>query len=209
MRVFRVLLVLLFRRGLRSSLGWRAVTRLCMLIAANRLYVLVTMTWLYVLVAVPRLYVLVTMTRLQVLVTMTRLQVLVAVSRQCVLVTVPWLHAPVIMPWGFMAMGIFSEAIIADGVFAPITMLSFPAVKPLQPHWITDQPNAAGSQIKIPIANHPHVFAINDDVTFRHHDRLLDHYWRRRLIDRRRHHHLGRHQHYAPIGINHAARHDR
>jgi len=198
MRVFRVFLVLLFRGGIRSSFCWRSLCRLHMPLVVTWLDVLIAMNWLDVLITVNWLDVLVAMNWLDVLIAMNWLDMLVAVNG---------LHAAVVMPGGFMSTGIFPEAIIANGVFAPIMMVPFPSVETLHANGIADQPNSAGSQIEILIAHHSHVFAVHDHIIFWHHDRFLDHHWRRFHIDRRRNHNLGCDQRHAPIGINHAARH--
>ena len=103
--------------------------------------------------------------------------------------SVTWLNMPVVTHWLFTSMCVSSEAIIAEGVIPPVSMVSFPSMESLQPDWITDQPETAGSQIEILVSNQADVFAINHNVTVRNHHRFLDYWWcnidwRRSNIDR-------------------------
>ena len=108
-----------------------------------------------------------------------------------------------VMHWLNMSVGIFSEAIIANGVLPPIRMVSFPSMKTLQPDWITDQPDTASSQIEILVTNQTDVFAIKLDVTVRNHDWLLDHRLRGNIHRRRSHN--DRLETYRPIWLNDTA----
>jgi len=83
------------------------------------------------------------------------------------------------MPWLNMSIAIGSETIIANSMFPPITMLSFPSMETLQAEWFTDQPHIARSQIEILVTNDPDEFHTIPDISFRHHYRRFDHWcWR-------------------------------
>ena len=90
---------------------------------------------------------------------------------------------PFVMPGLIVSVAVVSETIIADGVVSPIRMASFPSVETLQPEWIGDQPDIAGSQIEILAANETDVFVAIPDVSFRNHYWLrcrshIYHWWR-------------------------------
>ena len=88
----------------------------------------------------------------------------------------------VAMPWLIMSMAIVSVTIIANSVVPPIGMASFPSMKALKPEWFTDQPDIAGSQIEILVANETDVFVTIPDVTVGNHyrPRCFSHNYRRR-----------------------------
>src|ERR1700733_3818465 len=78
-----------------------------------------------------------------------------------------------VMPWMNMSIAIGSETIIANSVFSPIRMASFPSMKTLQPEWFSDQPDITKSQIEILVTNETDVFVAIPGVTVR------NHYWPR------------------------------
>ena len=98
-----------------------------------------------------------------------------------------------ITPGLLVPVGIAAEAIIADGVDAPIRMATFPAVETVQAVRITDEPDIAGSEIEILVADDTDVFIAVPGVAVRnpyhhvrgHDDRrsLHHHWWRRRIGD--------------------------
>jgi hypothetical protein len=60
--------------------------------------------------------------------------------------------------------GISSKTIIANGMDAPIGMVSFPSTETLQPDWITGQPDVARPQIEIPVADDADKFNAIPDI---------------------------------------------
>jgi hypothetical protein len=113
-----------------------------------------------------------------------------------------------ITPGLLVSVGVATETIVADGVDAPIRMTAFPAMETIQPVRITDEPDIAGSEIEILVADETDVFIAvpsvavrNPDHHFRGHDdrRSLHHHRGRRRIgdDGRRIHH--------PAGFNDTA----
>ena len=73
----------------------------------------------------------------------------------------------VFMPWVLMSAGVAAEMFVADGVFAPVHMSSFPVMKPPQPERFTDQPDMVGAQIIILRSDDTHIFVPVPDVKIR------------------------------------------
>src|SRR5579864_7065090 len=105
-------------------------------------------------------------------------------------------------PWVFTPMSISSETIIVNGMGAPITVVSFPSMKTLEPEWVGEQPDIAGPQIIILAANETDVFVAIPDVIVRNHYRPCFNLHRRRGG---RHNHrcrgrnYNRHEPYSPV----------
>ena len=95
-----------------------------------------------------------------------------------------------------VAVGISSKTIIANGMDAPIGMVSFPSTETLQPDWITGQPDVARPQIEIPVADDADKFNTIPDISVWN----LDYWrcdfdgWRRDGHNNRRN---GSHYHYG------------
>jgi hypothetical protein len=104
-----------------------------------------------------------------------------------------------------MSMAVVSVTIIANGVFPPISMFSFPSMKALKPPRFTTQPDMARPQIEIDTTDQTDVFVTVPDVIVRnlnyhrlwfyHHGR-----WSR--------HNYGCKGH-LPVRFNDATRHER
>ena len=75
-----------------------------------------------------------------------------------------------------MSMGIFSKAIIASGMVAPIRMTTFPSMEACQPVWAGDQPDITLSQIEILVPDKTDVFDTVPSVSLGNHH-WLDHHW--------------------------------
>jgi hypothetical protein len=94
----------------------------------------------------------------------------------------PVFFLPVVTPWLDMAIAIFPVIVIANGVVPPIGMASFPSMETIQPEGFTEQPDIAGSQIVILVADEADVLVTIPDVA------VGDHYGSRLYIDRGRGH---------------------
>ena len=96
----------------------------------------------------------------------------------------------VITPWLDMSIAIRPVTVIANGMDPPIRMASFPSMETVQPEGFTEQPDIAGSQIVILVAQETDVFVTVPDVTVRNHYR--GHFHRCRSHN---HHWLRSHNH--------------
>jgi hypothetical protein len=85
-----------------------------------------------------------------------------------------------------LLMGVVSETVIPNGLGAPIRMVSFPSMETRQSIPVTSQPDIAGPQIEIPVANDADKFNTIPDVAVRNHywlNRCRSHYHRCRDDD--------------------------
>jgi hypothetical protein len=102
-----------------------------------------------------------------------------------------------------MAVGIFSETIIASGAVSPTSMTTFPSMKSFQPVWSGDQPDITGSQIEILVPHQTDVFDTVPSVS------LGNHYWRN--VHGRGDHHCRRNRNrrqqkpHLPIWLNYTS----
>src|ERR1035441_5870218 len=90
----------------------------------------------------------------------------------------PALSLPVIMPWLDVAIAVRPVTVVADGVVQPIGMAPFPSMEAVQPERFTEEPDVAGSQIVILVANEADVFVAVPGVAVRDHHRAPFHPWR-------------------------------
>jgi hypothetical protein len=85
-----------------------------------------------------------------------------------------------------MSVAVVPETIIADGVFPPIRVASFPAMEALQAEGLGHQPDIAGAQIKILATDHADIFITIPGVAVGNHHRLFDDHRGRSFINHRR-----------------------
>src|ERR1039458_9139156 len=90
----------------------------------------------------------------------------------------PALSLPVIMPWLDVAIAVRPVTVIADSVVPPAGMAPFPSMEAVQPERFAEQPDVAGSQIVILVANKTDVFVAVPGVAVRNHHRSHFHHWR-------------------------------